>query len=321
MAEQKIRYGILSTASIVPRFVKGMRMTDNGEVTAIASRTLEKAEQTAAKQQIPKAYDDYKKILADPEIDAVYIPVINSLHYEYAKESLLAGKHVVVEKPFVLHSAEAEELFRIAEERGLFLTEAIKTPHLPLYHRLGEMIESGEYAQVRFMLFRQSYTSGPYVVGWNRKKKSGGGVLYGNEAYFFRMAEFLGGKIVSCSGTAAFPEGEAEDQCSVSVLLENGALANLAVSTRVLFDNGLTIYMEKAVIEVPDYWKASKAIVHTPSGAQMTVQRPCDWEFHFELDHYNACISEGRWCSPVNTPDMTIRYIRLCEQLYDSFDR
>ena len=104
-----VRYGILSTASIVPRFCKGMEQTGNGSVSAISSRDLKKAEQFAANLSIPKAYDDYQSILSDPEIDAVYIPLVNSLHYPYAREALLCGKHVVMEKPFVLHGEEAEE--------------------------------------------------------------------------------------------------------------------------------------------------------------------------------------------------------------------
>lgn len=316
----KVKYGIISTASIVPRFVRGMRLTSNGEVTAISSRTPEKAEKAGKDLNIPYVYDDYRKILEDPEIDAVYVPVINSLHYKYAKEALEAGKHAVVEKPFVLHAAEAGELFRLAEEKGLFITEAIKTPCLPLYPKIRDLISAGRYGNIRFMTFRQSYNSGPYIGGWNRQKAAGGGVLYGNEAYFFRMAEYFGGRILSCSGSASFPEGEAEDQCSISVLLENGALASLAVSSRILFDNGLTIYLDNAVIEIPDYWKASKAFIRSESGEEEISSPSCDNELRYELEHYNDCILKGMCCSDINRPGMTIRYITLCEQLYDSFE-
>ncbi|MCR4950273.1 MAG: Gfo/Idh/MocA family oxidoreductase [Solobacterium sp.] len=320
MEDKIIKYGILSTASIVPRFVKGMRLTPNGEVTAIASRTKEKAEQAGKYLQIPLVFDDYHALLEHPDIDAVYVPVINSLHYQYAKDALLAGKHVIVEKPFVLHAYEAAELFALAQERSLFITEAIKTPFLPLYQKVKERIDSGEFGAIRFMTFRQSYTGGSYIAGWNRQKEFGGGVLYGNEAYFFRMAEYFGGKILSCTGTASFPGNEAEDQCSLSVSLENGSLASLAVSTRVLFENGLTIYLDKAVIEIPDYWKASRAVIRPQNKEEQIIRCPSEYELQYELKHYNTCILEGRNCSPVNTPDMTIRYIRICELLYQSFE-
>ncbi len=319
MNRKKVRYGILSSASIVPRFVKGLNLTDNGRAVSIASRSLEKAEKLAEELQIPHAYDDYQKVLEDPEVDAVYIPLINSLHYEYAKQALLAGKHAVVEKPFVLHARQAQELFFLAEEKGLFLTEAIKTPFLPLFREVKKIIGSGKYGQIRYMTFRQSYTNGSYLCGWNRVRKDGGGVLYGNEAYFFRMAEFFAGKIVSCTGMASFPNEEAEDQCSIAALMENGSLAVLNVSTKVLFDNGMTIYLDHARIEIPDYWKGWKAFIHDENDQDEVLQFPYEYEFHFELQHYSQCMLERKTGSPVNTPDMTIRYIGYCEQLYESF--
>ena len=113
--QDKIRYGILSTASTVRRFAGAMEETGTGKVTAIASRTQLRAEEAAAALGIPTAYSDYHELLKDPDIDAVYIPVINSLHYAYARDALLAGKHVVMEKPFVLHAEQARELFELEE--------------------------------------------------------------------------------------------------------------------------------------------------------------------------------------------------------------
>ncbi len=316
----KVRYGIISTASIVPRFCRGMELTGSGEVTAISSRDRAKAEKTAAALNIPNAYDDHRRILEDPGIDAVYLPLVNSLHYPFAKEALLAGKHVVMEKPFVLHASEAEELFALAEEKHLFLTEAVKTPHLPLYGKVKEVISSGIYGEIRFMEFRQSYTSGPYITGWNKQKEYGGGVLYGNEAYFFTMAEFLAGRIRSCTGSASFGPTGTEDQCSVSALMENGSLAVLAVSTNILFKNGLTIYLDKATVEIPDYWKADKAMVFTGGELTDTISCPFTYEFRYELSHYNECILAGKTQSPVTPAENTIRYIGFCEQLYRSWE-
>ncbi len=149
MTETKVRYGILSAATIVPRFAKGMRLTSNGEVTAIAARSLSKAKETARELDIPNVYPDYASLLESDEVDAVYIPLVNSLHYEYAEKALKAGKHAIVEKPFVLHAADAEKLFETASEKGLFITEAIKTPHLPLYQKIKQIVDSEKYGRIR----------------------------------------------------------------------------------------------------------------------------------------------------------------------------
>ena len=267
-----------------------------------------------------KAVDDYHLILEDPDIDAVYIPLVNSLHYPYAKEALLAEKHVVMEKPFVLHAREAEELFALAEERSLFLTEAVKAPFLPVYRRIREIIEDHILGKLCYMDFRQSYNSGPYIQGWNREKNMGGGVLYGNEAYFFHMAEYLNGPIESCYGNASFFESGAEQQCCISVRFRNNSLASLAVSNLVLFENGLTIYCEHGRIFIPDYWKASKALITTEDGKTETIVCPCEYELQYERKHYNECILNGALTTPITPPEKTIRYIRLCEELQKTWE-
>ncbi len=320
MNNSKLQYGILSTASIVPRFVNAMRLTESGEIRAIASRTLQKARQAAAELSIPYAYDNIEAILNDPQIDAVYIPLLNRLHYPYAKQALLAGKHVLCEKPFVLHAEEAEELAAIAEEKGLFLTEAVKTPFLPVFAKIREIIAEGKYGAVCYMDFSQSYTSGPYVGGWNIRPEEGGGVLYGNEAYFFTMAEFLAGNVISCSGSLSHKKDEADDQAAVTARMENGALAVLRVSRRVLFKNGLVIHMENGRIEIPNYWKADKAYVYQEDTLVDTLTYPCPYEMVYELKHYNQCIQDGLTFSDVTPVSGTIRHTAFVENIYRQND-
>lgn len=319
--QDKIRYGILSTASTVKRFASAMEETGTGKVTAIASRTQLRAEEAAAALGIPTAYGDYHELLKDPDIDAVYIPVINSLHYAYAKDALLAGKHVVMEKPFVLHAEQARELFELAESKNLFLTEAIKTPFLPVYDYVLKQIEERNLGAIRFLEFHQSYVGGSYIAGWNRQKEFGGGVLIANEAYFFRMAEFFGGKVVACHGEASFEESGVEEQITLSARLENNCLASLGVSTNILFDNGLKIYLDRGRIVIPDYWKADRAMIYESGILTAEKSFPCTYEFRYELSHYNDCIRSGLSSSPVNSPERTIRYIGICEELYKTWDK
>ena len=103
-------------------------------------------------------------------------------------------------------------------------------------------------------------------------------------------------------------------------LTENGCPIQLSLSSRVLFDNGLTIYMDRARIEIPDYWKASKAVIEEGDGTVTVLEYPCPFELQYEMEHYSRCILEKRTSSPINTPDMTIRYISMCEKLYESFE-
>lgn len=121
-----IRYGILSTAQVVPRFVAGVKESHEGEVTAIASRGIEKAQKMAQELEIPAAFGSYEELCQSEAVDIVYVAVYNKGHYDAAKLALLNNKHVLLEKPFTMTLAQAKELFAIAKERNLFLMEAQK---------------------------------------------------------------------------------------------------------------------------------------------------------------------------------------------------
>ena len=101
-----IRYGILSTSSIAPRFIAGVRAAGGAEVVALSSRTLEKAREKAALRQIPAAYGSHIQLLEDANVDVVYISTVNAQHYPWAKAALEHGKHVVCEKPCTTSSEQ-----------------------------------------------------------------------------------------------------------------------------------------------------------------------------------------------------------------------
>jgi predicted dehydrogenase len=107
----KIRFGVLGVAKIATeKVIPAMQLAQHCEITAIASRSLERARETAARLAIPQAYGSYEELLADPTIDAIYNPLPNHLHVPWSIRALEAGKHVLCEKPIALSVAEAETL-------------------------------------------------------------------------------------------------------------------------------------------------------------------------------------------------------------------
>ena len=321
MNKTTVNYGIISTASIVPRFVNGIRESGNGNVIALSSRSIDKARALSQQLNIPEYYDDYHILLNDERIDCIYVPLVNSLHYPFAKEALLHGKNVVMEKPFVLHKEEGIELKQLARERNLFITEAVKTPFLPVFKDVKRIIESKEYGNVHMMLFRQSYVGSNYTKGWNTLKACGGGALYGNEAYFLTMTEYLCGRITDYRGLASYRDSDSESQCTVSVLTENNVLAISTVSSEVLLNNGLFIYLDNARIEIPDYWKGKKAYLYQGNELIQEYNYPCKYEMQYEIRHFNEFMLNGLLESPVIPLDDSIRHIEICEDLYSEWTK
>ncbi|HZT64555.1 MAG TPA: Gfo/Idh/MocA family oxidoreductase [Acidimicrobiales bacterium] len=145
-----VRFGILGAARIAPSaLVKPARSSPEAECRAVAARHRPRAEAFARRQRIPVVHDTYDALLADPDVDAVYIPLPNGLHARWTVAALDAGKHVLCEKPFTANAKEAEAVAARAEGSGLVVMEAFHWRYHPLAARMLEIIASGEIGPVR----------------------------------------------------------------------------------------------------------------------------------------------------------------------------
>jgi len=145
-----IRIGVLGAAAIVPEaLTRPARSVPEAQIVAIAARDPKRAEAFARKHHIPRVHQTYDDLLADPDIDAIYNPLPNSLHAEWTIRALQAGKHVLCEKPFASNGQEAEEMATVARETGLVLSEAFAYRYHPLTARVKEIISSGGLGKVQ----------------------------------------------------------------------------------------------------------------------------------------------------------------------------
>jgi xylose dehydrogenase (NAD/NADP) len=142
-----IRWGLLGTARINAKLLAGARLSDHAEVVAVGSRSAETGEAFARAHGIAKVHASYEALLADPDVDAIYVSLPNSLHHPWTLKALAAGKHVLCEKPYTRHSHEVDVAWDAAEASGLVLMEAFMWRHTPqadrlvaLLPRLGELV-------------------------------------------------------------------------------------------------------------------------------------------------------------------------------------
>ena len=158
-----MRIGVVGNGMIVKRFLEDLKQVGGAEAAAICvrSRSLETGEQLAAAYGIGRVYTDYGTCLQDETLDAVYIGIINSEHYDYVKQALHAGKHVICEKPFTVEAWEAKELAELAREKQLFLWEAFKIPYSPVYAAVKEHLK--EIGTVKLVQCNYSRVSSRYA--------------------------------------------------------------------------------------------------------------------------------------------------------------
>ena len=309
-----MRIGILSTSSIAPRFIAAVREEGSFEIVALSSRTLEKAEEKANAWGIPKAYGSHEDLLKDSDVDIVYISAVNSAHYRWAKAALLAGKHVICEKPCTTTEAQTRELFALAKEKGLFLMEAQKMLFLPAVLAVKEAIASGKLGKVHMAEFNHSFY-GSYN-NWMYDEVAGGGPLLSSAIYVVELLQFLFDcDIAEIDGICTkHPGTNVEEQYVISGRMENGVLFSLKNSTVALMKNGACLYGEKGYAELPDYWKARKAIF-CDHKTQVVQEYPCDHELVYEVRHIADCFRKGLLQSPVVTGDFSAKAIRVLEKI------
>ncbi|MEG0294080.1 Gfo/Idh/MocA family protein [Enterococcus sp.] len=315
-----IKYGIVSTASIVPRFVEGVQASQHGEVVAIAARELEKAQKMAKDLAIPKAYGSYAELFADEAIDIVYIATYNKGHYSAAKEALLAGKHVLLEKPFTLTLDEGEELFALAQAQQLFIMEAQKSVFLPITQQVKKWIDEGFVGSVKYMKAFMAFPAG-HAIPWFHSLESGGGALYGSGSYPIEYMQYVtNGKIEEVAGTSVMKPGFSDSQCDVSILFEGGVQGNIFITTNFASNSDLVIYGDKGRIHIPHFWRAQEATLKTDD-EEKTIHLPHENEFVFEVDHVNECLTHRLLESPIMTEDLTLQTVELVEKMYQQWEQ
>ncbi|MBN1378772.1 MAG: Gfo/Idh/MocA family oxidoreductase [Gammaproteobacteria bacterium] len=188
----KVRWGILGAAKIgLEKVIPAMQLGQYCDITAIASRELTKAQTAAKHLSIPKAYGSYEELIADPDIDAVYIPLSNQLHVPWSIKSLHAGKHVLCEKPIALTAAEAQKLLDAAREKPhLKVMEAFMYRHHPQWRWARELVSEGEIGQLKTI---QSFFSYYNIDAGNIRNMAdtGGGGLMDIGCYCISLARFI----------------------------------------------------------------------------------------------------------------------------------
>jgi predicted dehydrogenase len=190
----QVRWGVLSTAKIATqKVIPAMQQGEYCNITAIASRKLEKAQAAARRLGIPQAYGSYEELLADPEVDAIYNPLPNHLHVPWSIRALKAGKHVLCEKPIGLTAAEAQELLDAAQKQPqLKVMEAFMYRHHPQWQQAQQLVAEGKIGDLRtIQSFFSYYNDDPGNI--RNMADIGGGGLMDIGCYLISLSRFIFG--------------------------------------------------------------------------------------------------------------------------------
>lgn len=253
--DKGLGWGILATGWIAELFTQDL-ITSNLKVAAVGSRSLEKAQTFADRFGIAKAHASYEDLVADPDVDIVYIATPHPQHVSAALLALDAGKHVLVEKPFTLNAVEALEITRRAAEKNLIVLEAMWTRFLPHMARIHEILAAGTLGDLRSLSaeHRQFLPADPKHR--LNALELGGGALLDLGIYPISFAFDILGAPTSVAAAARFKDTGVDAEIATVMQHKGGAISTTVSALDCAGPNVAVIYGTKARIEIASVWYA-----------------------------------------------------------------
>ena len=255
-----VKWGILSTADINRKVIPGAHASDKVDLVAVASRDQARADAYAQEWGIPRAYGSYEALLADPEIEAVYISLPNTMHVEWSIKSLEAGKHVLCEKPFTRHSREVTKAFDVADRTGRFLSEAFMYRHNPQTKKLQELVEQGAVGELR--LIRSTFSYGLYEEDNIRLRTDvEGGALMDVGCYNVSCSRLLGGEPARVWGEAWYGPSGTDWVFTGTMRFPGNVIATFDCGTAMVERDELEAIGSEASLFLDDPWHCNKPVI------------------------------------------------------------
>lgn len=313
--DDSLRWGVIGTGSIAGSFVADMRLTDSGRVVAVGSRQIDSANRFADRYDIPNRHGSYQSLVADGEVDVVYVATPHPMHYPNTMLALRAGKPALVEKPFTMNAAEARELVETARAAGLFLMEAMWTRFLPHIAQIRRLVSEGALGEIVsvsadhgqwFPLDPASRLFAPEL---------GGGALLDLGVYTVSFASMLLGaphRIVSLI-TPAFTGVDGET--SMVFRYAGGAQAILSCTCLAQTPCRAAIAGTDARIEIDAKFYAPTTFTLIPrSGEPVRFDEPHEGHgLRHQADEVARCLREGLGESPMMPLDESVSIMRTMD--------
>lgn len=258
-----IRWGILATGGIAHAFTADLR-TAGLDVVAVGSRSAESARAFAEQYGIAHAHGSYEALVADPEVDIVYVASPHSHHLAHATLALEAGKHVLIEKAVTLDADEAIALRDLAAARGLLVMEAMWTRYLPHMVRVREIVAAGTLGEVRTVIADHTQRISDDPAHRLNALELGGGALLDLGIYPVSFAVDILGPIESARAVGRLAETGADSDVAIAAVHSGGGLSSIAMSSRAAGPNTAHVIGTDARIDIDRVW-------YTPTSFRVTA--------------------------------------------------
>lgn len=320
---RKIKWAVMGTAGIAKsQTIPGMKLAENCELYAVAGRSLEKAEQFRAEFGFEKAYGSYEELLADPQVEAIYIPLPNDLHAEWSIRALKAKKHVLCEKPIAGTAAQAAEMIKAAEENGVVLMEAFAYLHSPFIKAVKKELDEKTIGDIRY-IESAFITCAHDCANIRMRKENYGGALYDLGCYNTSLVLWLlGEEPTEVQATALYTE-QGIDACSIALMsFEDGKHAVLEAAMVLPKSSGLRIdrfqiHGTKGCIKSETQFNQAGEVSYTVcvDGKAEVKTLIAPQNYKLEVEQLGRCITDGE--KPHVSHEFTMLNARVMDRILE----
>jgi D-xylose 1-dehydrogenase (NADP+, D-xylono-1,5-lactone-forming) len=313
----KLRWGILSTASINSVILRACKDSPACEFVAVASRNLARARRYALENGISRAYGSYQDLLTDTHVDAVYVSLPNGLHMEWCIAALNAGKHVLCEKPLTRHADQVSAAYEAAERAGVVFAEAFMYRHHPQTDLICEIVRSGQLGRLAMICSSHSFPMPPAEYDQRLPAALDAGSLMDLGCYQIGIARLLAGEPESVYGEQVLHDTGVDMRFAGTMHFPDGVLAQFDCAMDLPLRNTLTVVGTSAALFVTDPWHCRGGPMYIYRGEQtQQITPPAGDPYRLELEAFARAVA-GETISAF-ARDEALMQARLLEAFYES---
>lgn len=314
---EAIRWGILGTGSIAEKFATGLASTPGAMIAAVGSRTQARAEEFAARFDIPRRYATYEALVADPAVDVIYVATPHTRHRDNTILCLEAGKAVLCEKPFALNAGQAAQMIATARAKGLFLMEAMWSRYYPAMVRARELLAAGAIGEPRILQADLGFRATVKPASRLFNPTLGGGALLDIGVYPVSLASMVFGTPSAIASHAHFGETGVDEQNAMTFRYSGGQLAVLSSAIRTQTPHEATIMGTEGMLRIgPDWHKPNRVSLTKPGQAEEIMSLPFEGNgYNYEASEVMNCLRAGKLESAIMPLDETLAIVQTLDTL------
>ena len=317
---QTFNWGVIGPGSIANKFAEAMVSSTKGKITAVASRSAERAKTFADKYAVEHTYTAYTDLAKDPAVDIIYIATPHSFHYEQAKLCIAAGKHVLVEKPCTVNAKQMQHLVALAQANNVLLQEGLWSRFMPCFANIKSLIEQGEIGDIQHIQSDIGFAFQHRGEPKQRllKPELAGGALLDLGIYSIALSQFfLQEHPTSIHAMGKLTEQGVDAHELVNMGYASGRYAQFSSSISAHSSNAMHIVGSEGYVVLPYcFWDGSRAQVYKNGELVQNIHLPHKHNgFEHEIAEVMACIQSNKACSDLMSHQDSIGVLQVMDEI------